>query len=350
MIKNKLMKISSSFYTSEKIFNTEINKLKLNYPVFVTSLCNLNNVGDYVLFNFYGEEYIAVKSKKKISIFKNRCLHRSFPLKEKKSGNEKIICPYHGWFYNYEGKLIGIPKKDCFEILPKNKYLDQLVPEICGKFLFASNKEGNLKKSLGKLFKVVEKISNNISKLEYSETIEYNANWKLCVENSLDEYHIVKVHPTNAGYYGFMKNYKYFEEGKNLILFSSENPKDNLDYKEFCKNVLQDKFEYTGYKILNLFPSTSLTIYFGLLYFTNFHIVSSKKTINNIEVFSNKSNKVSDLYVKKFVDNFLTNSVYEDKDIVERYQKKLEKNTSYKFQEYFSVYEKRIKKFRKFLM
>ena len=169
------------------------------------------------------------------------------------------------------------------------------------------------------------------------------------MENSLDEYHIVKVHPTNAGYYGFMKNYKYFEEGKNLILFSSESPKDNLDYKEFCKNVLNDKFDYNGYKILNLFPSTSLTMYFGLLYFTNFHIVSNNKTINNIEVFSNKSNKVSDLFVKKFVDNFFTKSVYEDKEIIECYQKKLEKNTSYKFEEYFSVYEQRIKKFRKYL-
>ena len=343
------MKNSSAYYTSEKQFNSEIKNLKSKYPVFVTSLSSLKNEGDYVMFNFYGEEYIASKSKKKISIFKNRCLHRSFPLKSKKKGNEKIICPYHGWFYNYEGKLIGIPQKSCFKTLPKNKYLNQLVPEICGKFLFASHKEGNLKKSLGKLFKVVEKISNNINKLEYSDSIEYNANWKLCVENSLDEYHIVKVHPTNAGYYGFMKNYKYFEEGKNLIMFSSESPKDNLDYKEFCKNVLNDKFDYNGYKILNLFPSTSLTMYFGLLYFTNFHIVSNNKTINNIEVFSNKSNKVSDLFVKKFVDNFFTKSVYEDKEIIECYQKKLEKNTSYKFEEYFSVYEQRIKKFRKYL-
>ncbi len=51
-------------------------------------------------------------------------------------------------------------------------------------------------------------------------------------------------------------------------------------------------------------------MYFGLLYFTNFHIVSNNKTINNIEVFSNKSNKVSDLFVKKFVDNFFTKSVF----------------------------------------
>ena len=46
--------------------------------------------------------------------------------KKKRSGNEKIICPYHGWFYNYEGKLIGIPEKSCFKILPKNQNLNQI--------------------------------------------------------------------------------------------------------------------------------------------------------------------------------------------------------------------------------
>ena len=116
----------------------------------------------------------------------------------------------------------------------------------------------------------MEKISNNINKLEFSDAIEYNANWKLCVENSLDEYHIVKVHPTNAGYYGFMKNYKYFEEGKNLILFSSESSKDNLDYKEFCKNTLNDKFDYSGYKIFNLFPALHLTNLFWSSIFYKF--------------------------------------------------------------------------------
>ena len=33
-----------------------------------------------------------------------------------------------------------------------------------------------------------------------------------------------------------------------------------------------------------------------------------------------KGKKVSDLYVKKFVENFFTKSVYEDKVIIEQYQ------------------------------
>lgn len=345
-----MIKNNSSFYTSDEKFNLEIKRLKLKYPVYVTDLSKLKNEGDYVLFNFYGDEYIASKSKTKISIFENRCLHRSFPLKKNKYGNEKIICPYHGWVYNYDGKLIGIPKKNCFKSLPKNKNLKKLYPEICGQFLFASLKKGNLKKNLGNLFRVFKVISNNIDKSVFSDVIEYNANWKLCVENSLDEYHIVKVHPNNAGYYGYMKNFKYYEEGKNLILFSSNNPEDKLNYKKFCSDVLNNKIDYSGYKIFNIFPSIAIIIYFNFLFFTNFHIISGKKTINNIEVFSFKNKQLTDGYIEKFVNNFFTKLVYEDKTIIERYQESLNKNVSYKFIEHFSIYEQRIKKFRKFLV
>ena len=63
-----MIKNNSPYYRSKKIFNSETNKLKLKHPVFVTSLFNLKNEGDYVLFHFYGEEYIASKSKKKIEM------------------------------------------------------------------------------------------------------------------------------------------------------------------------------------------------------------------------------------------------------------------------------------------
>lgn len=342
MIKNKAL-----YYTSEKIFNSEINKLRLKNPIYVTDLSKLKNNGDYVVFNFYGEEYIASKSKSKISIFQNRCLHRSYPLKKCKSGNEKLICPYHGWIYNFEGKLIGIPKKNTFKSLPKTKTIKKLYPEICGNFLFASYKKDNLKKNFKKLFKVLEKISNNIDKSVYTNSIKIAANWKLCVENSLDEYHIVKVHPTTAGYHGYMKNFNYFTEGKHSILFSSNKSSDNLNYIKFCKQVLKNKIDLNGYKIFNIFPNFQLIIYLDLMFFTNFEIVSQSKTINNIGVFSLKNKKVTQKYINKFIKYFLTTLVNEDKKIIERYQESLDQNKSYKFNEFFSIFEERIIKFRK---
>ena len=332
-------------YFSEKIFLNEQNKNKS--PVFVCEISKLKNEGDFVVFDFYGEQYVAQKGKEKISIFENKCLHRNFPLKSKDSGNEKVICPYHGWFYNYEGKLIGVPKKDCFEKKIETVFLKRKIPEICGNLLFASIKKGDLKNHLGKLYFIIETITKNINQSNYNEKINYQTNWKLCVENSLDEYHIVKVHPTNAGYFGFMKYFKYYKEKKNLILFSSTEKEDDLSLNNFIKKLKNKKIEKKGYKIFFIYPNLFLHIYFGMFYYTNFLPIKPDKTINKVEVFTLKQNNIPDEKVKKFINNYFLPSIYEDKKIVEDQLNFYQKNKIFKIKEHFSIFERRIKTFRK---
>ena len=337
--------MKSDQYFSEKIFYQEQKKIKS--PIFVCDTRSLKNEGDFVVFDFYGEQYVAQRGKEKISIFENKCLHRNFPLKSKESGNEKLICPYHGWFYNYEGKLIGIPKKECFEQKIKSKYLKRKIPETCGKFLFASNKIGDLKKSLGKLYSVVEFITNNIEKSSFNKKIDYASNWKLCVENSLDEYHIVQVHPTNAGNFGFMKNFKYYKEKKNLILFSSTEKSHNLSLKYFISKIKNQIIDLDGYKIIYIYPNLFLHIYLDMFYYTNFLALKPGKTINRLEVFKIKQKIVSNEKVNKFIDNYFLPSVYEDKKIVEDQFNFYLKNKIFNLNEHFSIFEKRINSFRK---
>lgn len=332
-------------YFSEKIFLNEQNKNKS--PVFVCEINKIKKEGDYVVFNFYGQQYIAQRGKERISIFENKCLHRNFPLKSNEAGNEKVICPYHGWFYNFEGKLIGIPKKDCFEKKIKSRVLKKKIPEICGKLLFASNKKGDLKKHLGKLYSIIEIVSKNISQSNFYKKINYSTNWKLCIENSLDEYHIVKVHPTNAGYFGFMKYFRYYKEKKNLVLFSSTEKKHDLSLDNFIKNLKNQKINMDGYKIFFIYPNLLLHIYLGLFYYTNFLPIRPDKTINKVEVFSLKQNNLSDDKLKKFINNYFLPSVYEDKKIVEDQFNFYNQNKIFQIKENFSIFEKRIKTFRK---
>jgi phenylpropionate dioxygenase-like ring-hydroxylating dioxygenase large terminal subunit len=340
--------MKSSFYTSEAQFNNEMRNIKT--PIFVCHTDKLVKEGDYVLFDYYGNKYIAQKSKKEISILENKCLHRNFPLKSNETGNEKLICPYHGWYYNYDGKLIGIPKKDCFKAIPKKKNLKKLVPEICGKFLFASNNKGDLKNHLGSFYNSLKNITLNTENCEFEKKIDYDANWKLCVENSIDEYHIVKVHPTNAGFFGFMKNYKYFDEKKNLILFSSTDKNRNLSYDKFKKNCNKNIFDYEGYKIFYVYPNLFLHIYFDYFYYTNFLMLSPNKTINRLAVFSFKDNKKSKKHLNKFINNYFLPSVYEDKKIIEDFHNHYSSNKKFTIKEYLSEYEQRIKNFRKNLI
>jgi salicylate 5-hydroxylase large subunit len=45
-----------------------------------------------------------------INVLENRCAHRAMRFCQEKSGKVKtLVCPYHQWNYNYDGKLLGVP-------------------------------------------------------------------------------------------------------------------------------------------------------------------------------------------------------------------------------------------------
>jgi len=45
-----------------------------------------------------------------INVLENRCAHRAMRFCQERSGKVKtLVCPYHQWNYNFEGKLLGVP-------------------------------------------------------------------------------------------------------------------------------------------------------------------------------------------------------------------------------------------------
>lgn len=45
-----------------------------------------------------------------INVLENRCAHRAMRFCQERSGKVKtLVCPYHQWNYNYDGKLLGVP-------------------------------------------------------------------------------------------------------------------------------------------------------------------------------------------------------------------------------------------------
>jgi phenylpropionate dioxygenase-like ring-hydroxylating dioxygenase large terminal subunit len=44
--------------------------------------------------------------------FENRCVHRSYPLRDADRGNGPIVCGFHHWRYDHEGRALGIPLCD----------------------------------------------------------------------------------------------------------------------------------------------------------------------------------------------------------------------------------------------
>ena len=122
-------------YSNERFFREEQEK------VFASSwqvVCHLNDIpksGDYHTFEFLGENIVVVRGRDgPPRAFHNVCLHRAARLLDGPSGRcGRIICPYHAWTYDLDGRLIGAPFADTYPDLQMGER--KLVPVELEVFL-----------------------------------------------------------------------------------------------------------------------------------------------------------------------------------------------------------------------
>jgi phenylpropionate dioxygenase-like ring-hydroxylating dioxygenase large terminal subunit len=74
-----------------------------------------------------------------LKCFENRCAHRSFPLRTSDKGNGAIVCGFHHWRYDRDGRAVGIPMcQELFGTLPRelDARLNQVEIATCGELIF----------------------------------------------------------------------------------------------------------------------------------------------------------------------------------------------------------------------
>ncbi len=75
--------------------------------------------GDYRTLDYLGESVIAIRGDDgKVRAFTNVCRHRAMRLVEGPAGcARKLVCPYHAWTYDSDGRLTGVPMKGDYPAL-----------------------------------------------------------------------------------------------------------------------------------------------------------------------------------------------------------------------------------------
>ncbi|MCA9179761.1 MAG: Rieske (2Fe-2S) protein, partial [Planctomycetales bacterium] len=109
-----VMEIDVKEYYDPDQFQREKNELFRNYPQFVGPSCMIPGGGDYFAFDDTGIPILIVRhGDGALRAFVNICSHRGAPVNECASGKAKkgrlFSCPYHGWTYDLDGALVGVP-------------------------------------------------------------------------------------------------------------------------------------------------------------------------------------------------------------------------------------------------
>jgi phenylpropionate dioxygenase-like ring-hydroxylating dioxygenase large terminal subunit len=190
-------------YTTPEFYKREIDRMFRKVWNFIGREDEIPNPGDYLALELFEEPFVILRGKEgKLRAFANTCRHRGTRLLQG-SGNCRVIsCPYHSWAYALNGDLIGTPGMEQTLNFDKKQY--GLVPirlETWDGFVFVSFDEqapsltdylGNLP---GKL------ASHKLSDMICVRRKEYDVacNWKIFLENAMEEYHTATVHKASIG-------------------------------------------------------------------------------------------------------------------------------------------------------
>src|SRR5271170_6659067 len=110
-------RINRDAYRSAEIFEKEKKLIFSKCWLYVGHVSELPAKGDFVARTVGGGDLIFMRGRSgEAGAFFNSCTHRGTRVCREKRGNTKTFsCPYHGWVYNTEGKLVSLNAKNFAE-------------------------------------------------------------------------------------------------------------------------------------------------------------------------------------------------------------------------------------------
>ena len=189
--------LEQSFYTSDDIYQKEIENIFLKHWIFAGHASQIPEHGDFFLFEFDKESIIITRTQSgEINALLNVCRHRGSRVCLEKKGNTKsLICPYHAWSYNLDGKLLAARNmNDDFDKSANGLHRVHL--ELIGGLIFISlaEKPLSLKSMQADLKDTFDLFGFDKMKLIKQNTYPISANWKLAIENYQECYHCTPSH------------------------------------------------------------------------------------------------------------------------------------------------------------
>lgn len=166
--------------------------------------CHINSVprpGDYLTLEIGPESIVVLRNRdNEIVAFHNVCRHRGTRLLDGQGqcpGN--IVCPYHGWSYRHDGSLAGVAQRETFPDLDRSELnLRRVSTDIAFGFVFVclGDKPPPVSQTWGSLLEeFAPHRFEQMVPLSPIYTEEWQADWKVVMDNYLESYHVPIGHP-----------------------------------------------------------------------------------------------------------------------------------------------------------
>ena len=210
-----MMKVPVSDYTDADLWAREMELIFGRLPILAALSVELPKPGDYKSMDYLGRPLLITRLKDgSARAMLNVCTHRAMVVVKEGSGNcSRFVCPYHGWTYANDGRLIGVSEAKKFGPIDKQSRGLTVLPsyERAGLIfvVMTPGLEVDFEGFLGGMLDEIEPLG--FDRWHYNGHRDiHGANWKVAYDGYLEGYHFATAH-TQTVWPRSLSNVMHFE-------------------------------------------------------------------------------------------------------------------------------------------
>ena len=207
------------FYTDPDVLDLDLAEIWYRDWLFAIPACEISKTGNFVTVQVGAYPIVIVRGADgQIRAFHNSCRHRGSRVCTALKGSApKLVCPYHQWTYELDGRLLYA--RDMGADFDAAKH--GLRPVACRDaggmvFVCLAEQPPAFEEMAASAARYLAPHRLNEAKIAVESTIVEKGNWKLVMENNRECYHCAGSHPSLCRTFPDRPGYTSQDENGNV--------------------------------------------------------------------------------------------------------------------------------------
>ena len=185
--------LEAPFYTSQEVFDLDMAAIWTKHWLFVAAEAELPEPGDFVTVEVGPTSVIIVRDDdEQVRAFHNVCRHRGSRILDDACGSVgNLVCPYHHWTYNVDGRLLHADNQPA--TFDRSRFgLKPVHVRNVGGFVFiclADEPPADFDDVAARIEPYLAPYALGRTKVAHQVDLVEEGNWKLVMENNRECYH-----------------------------------------------------------------------------------------------------------------------------------------------------------------
>jgi len=238
--------IPADRYRSRAFAELEAEHLWMRAWQMACRVDQLPSIGSYVVYDILDQSVVVVRvNEHQVKAYHNVCPHRATTLAVGAGRYQlgQIICPFHGWKWNLDGKNTDVPDLVEFKggcMTNADVDLRAVQAEIWAGFVYISLSADPVpfEQFVAPITALVDGVLLGEMKYHYHYQARVNANWKVALEAFIEAYHVPQTHPQltpgSAADFTSLYSYEPMENGHGLFHSSGANSTGRLSREKMA--------------------------------------------------------------------------------------------------------------------